>query len=126
MPTALLAALLLVLADLADERIEGIVDAHARLCRRLHERYAILTSHLLCSVLNVCEMNNVDALLRHKCQSQNVLITSRAEFMSTAHACKSHLLPTSTMGTSSASLTRLICSRYVPGMEIYVEYVSTF
>lgn len=41
-------------------------------------------------------------------------LTSLAWFISTAHACKSHLLPTSTIGTSSASLTRFICSRYVP------------
>lgn len=41
-------------------------------------------------------------------------LTSLAWVMSTAHACKSHLLPTSTIGTSSASFTRFICSRYVP------------
>lgn len=54
-----------------------------------------------------------------------VVFTSLAEFMSTAQACKSHLLPTNTIGTSSASFTRLICSRYVPEISICLRIRDT-
>lgn len=49
------------------------------------------------------------------CMTINICqLTSLAWVISTAQDCKSHLLPTSTIGTSSASFTRFICSRYVP------------
>lgn len=57
-----------------------------------------------------CSSMNVWFILFSK-SNGNCLLTSLAWVMSTAHACKSHLFPTSTIGTSSASLTRFICSR---------------
>lgn len=42
----LLAAARFILADLAHERVKGVVDAHPRLRRRLDERYTILLCNL--------------------------------------------------------------------------------
>lgn len=38
----------LVLADLTDERVEGVIHAHARLGGGLHERDAVLLGHVAC------------------------------------------------------------------------------
>lgn len=60
------------------------------------------------------------------CAMRSDSLTSLAELMSTAQACRSHLLPTSTIGTSSASLTRFICSRYVPARKQNFSFKTHF
>ena len=108
---------LFILANFTYKRVKCIINTHSCLGRCFNKGHSILFGnlqqdnkhHIKISI----KIDNIIIIIRSAYNSC-LFLTSLAWFISTAHACKSHLLPTSTIGTSSASLTRFICSRYVP------------